>query len=106
MKIGFAGPVSLRMLAQHVANGEDLPAGYQFPPMARWVEELLRRGHQVTLFSLAPQVMSPRYFVGPQLRIYVGRYRQRHRARDLFRQEREDLRQAMSASDCDIIHAH
>jgi glycosyltransferase involved in cell wall biosynthesis len=106
MKIGFAGPVSLQMLAGHVNHGDELPVGYEFPPMALWVEELLRRGHDVTLFSLAPGLATARYFVGPRLRIYVGCYRARHRARDLFRQEREDLRAAMSASDCDVIHAH
>jgi glycosyltransferase involved in cell wall biosynthesis len=106
MNIGFAGPVSLRMLASHVRKGDELPGGYEFPPMALWVEELLRRGHQVTLFTLAPDVESRRQFVGPQLQIHVGRYRPHHRARDLFRQEREDLCTAMCASDCHVIHAH
>ncbi len=106
MRIGFAGPVSLRMLTAHIGDPAQLPIGYEFPPMALWVEELLRRGHEVTLFSLAPEIATPQCFVGPRLRICLGRRRPRHRARDLFRQEREDLRAAMQASDCDVIHAH
>ena len=106
MKIGVAGPVSLRMLARHVKAGEELPAGYEFPPMATWVEELMRRGHQVAMFTLAPEAAAPRCWRGPQLAIHVGRYRARHRARDLFAQERRDLMAAMLADPCDILHAH
>lgn len=106
MNIGIAGPVSLRMLSKTVIGGEELPVGYQFPLTALWVEELMSRGHAVTLFTLAPEISEPRYFDGQNLRIFVGRYRKQQRARDFFRQEREDLRKAMVDSDCDVIHAH
>lgn len=106
MKIGVAGPVTLPMLAHHVCEGEELPPGYKFAPMATWVEALLARGHQVSLFTSAPELDEPRTFKGDRLTIHVGRYRPRHRARDFFATERQDLLAAMRADPCDIIHAH
>jgi glycosyltransferase involved in cell wall biosynthesis len=106
MRIGVAGPVTLPMLSRHVSNGGEMPPGYKFAPMAAWVEALLSRGHEVVLFTLAPEVNEPRKFAGEQLTIHIGRYRPRHRARDLFARERQDLLEAMRADRCDILHAN
>ena len=106
MKIGVAGPATLPMLADHVVSGSELPAGYAFAPMATWIEALMTRGHQVVLFTLAPEAKEPRTFKGDQLTIHVGRYRSRHRARDFFACERQDLLRAMLEDPCDILHAH
>jgi glycosyltransferase involved in cell wall biosynthesis len=94
------------MLARYVLNGSELPPGYKFAPMATWIEALLARGHEVTLFTLAPEATEPRTFVGDRLTIHVGRYRSQHRARDFFALERHDLTRAMLQDRCDIIHAH
>lgn len=106
MKIGIAGPSSLQHLAKYVTDGENLPEGYRFAPMAYWVEELLIRGHQVSLFTLAPQVSTPLTFHGDQLTIHIGRYRPRHRARDFFKLEQGDLFNAMQKDPVEIIHAN
>jgi glycosyltransferase involved in cell wall biosynthesis len=106
VKIGIAGPVTLQMLAQHVSSGANLPLGYKFAPMATWVQDLMTRGHQVVLFTLAPDAPAPRCYAGSQLTIHVGRYRAHGRARDFFALERQDLLAAMLADPCDIIHAH
>ncbi|PKO01329.1 MAG: glycosyltransferase family 1 protein [Chloroflexi bacterium HGW-Chloroflexi-4] len=104
--IGIAGPVSLKILAPYVKNGESLPEGYRFAPMAFWVEELLKRGHQVSVFTLAPQIIKPITFFGEQLTIHIGRYRGHGRARDFFRLERSDLFEAMQKDQVEIIHAN
>jgi glycosyltransferase involved in cell wall biosynthesis len=108
MKIGIAAPVSLRLLSRYVKEGDELPEGYRFPPMAALVEEYLRRDHRVSLFTLDPTTRRPRVFEGGRLTIHVGRYRPRarHRARDFFAAERADLVMAMKSDPCDIIHAH
>jgi glycosyltransferase involved in cell wall biosynthesis len=105
MKIGVAGPVSLRMLASHFP-GETLPVGYVFPPMAMWIEELVSRGHQVVVFTHAPGVTKGLTYSSDRLTIHVAPQRARGRARDFFSQERRDLLQFMTTDRCDIIHAH
>ena len=106
MKIGFAGPASLHMLANHVRNGQALPAGYEFPPMSMWTLQLLARGHRVVLFTHAPGITEPRSYFGDRLTIHIGRQRARGRARDFFAVERRDLVEFMRADPCDIIHAN
>ncbi len=106
MKIGFAGPASLHMLANHVRNGQALPAGYEFPPMSTWTLQLLARGHRVVLFTHAPGITEPRSYFGDRLTIHIGRQRARGRARDFFAVERRDLVEFMRADPCDIIHAN
>jgi glycosyltransferase involved in cell wall biosynthesis len=74
--------------------------------MATWVEALLERGHQVELFTLAPELDSPTTFHGPNLVVHAGPYRRKGRARDMFSVERNFLLEAMKKSSCDVIHAH
>lgn len=106
MKLGIAGPVTLPMLSAHVDSGAELPEGYRYAGLATGVEALLARGHHVSLFTLAPEVSEPCTFRGPRLTIHIGRYRARHRARDFFALERQDLLHAMRSDPCDLIHAH
>jgi glycosyltransferase involved in cell wall biosynthesis len=106
MKIGIASPVSLTLLASLVRDGESMPEGYPFPFMAHYVEELVRRGHHVSLFTLAPQLSEPLLFEGDQLRIHIGRLRPGGRARDFFAKERQELIKAMSSDPVDVLHAH
>nr|MBA2443393.1 glycosyltransferase family 4 protein [Rubrobacter sp.] len=96
------------LLAGHVRNGEEMPEGYRFPPMATLIEEYLRRGHRVSVFTLDPTTERLRTFEGDQLTIHVGRYRPRarYRATDFFAAERADLVEALRADPCDIVHAH
>ncbi|PKN94126.1 MAG: glycosyltransferase family 1 protein [Chloroflexi bacterium HGW-Chloroflexi-6] len=106
MKIGIAGPVSLRLLSTYVEYGEQMPAGYLFAPMAAWVESLLMRDHQISIFTLAPGISTPLTFTGKQLTIHIGRYRAHHRAHDFFKQEQEDLLKAIQKDPVDILHAN
>lgn len=106
MKIGIAGPASLRLLAERLEDASALPAGYEFPHTAFLAKELLDRGHHVDLFTLDSTIKAPRTYRGENLSIHIGRYRERHRARDFFAQERADLVAAMHDAECDVIHAH
>jgi len=106
MKIGIAAPVALKLLSNYVTNGDRLPVGYSFPPIATLVQEYLKRGHAVSLFALDPTTTQLRTFRGERLTIHVGQYRPHHRARDFFAVERADLLAAMKSDPCHIIHAH
>lgn len=104
MKVGIAAPVSLKLLCDRVEGGNELPEGYSFPSVSILIQEYLRRGHQVSVFALDPSTQQLKTFRGKQLTIHVGRYRPRHRARDFFAIERQDLLTAMKSDPCDIIH--
>lgn len=106
MNIGIAGPASLHILASFVRDGDHLPRGYEFPLTAYLARQMLLVGHDVELFTLDRTVSSPMVWVGDHLTIHIGRYREKHRARDFFKVERADLSEAMRHSQCDIIHAH
>lgn len=105
MKIGIAGPVALPMLSSYVENGDKLPPGYSFPPISVLAEELMRRGHHISIFALDPSTTTPRVFRGDRMTIHVGAYRPTRRGRDLFAVERAHLVAAMQSDPCDIIHA-
>lgn len=106
LRIGFASPVSLHLLRHLVRNGEQLPAGYLFAPSADWVQELIRRGHHVTLYTTAREIAEPATFVGDHLTIRIASARSKGAGRDLFAQERKQLKRMMLEDRCDVIHAH
>lgn len=106
MKIGFASPVSIRLLADLVAEGETLPLGYEFGPAATWVRELIARGHEVTIYTTARDVAGPVSFSGDRLRIRIAKGRSWGAARDFFAVERKQLTEMMWQDRCEILHAH
>ncbi len=108
MKVGLATPISLQLLERHIKDGGALPKGYEFPPMITLVEEYLRRGHQVSVFTTDSTTQKARAFRGGRLTIHVvpSRPRARHRVKDFFGAERAGLTAAMKNDPCDVIHAH
>jgi L-malate glycosyltransferase len=106
MNLGFASPVSLRRLRLLVEDGDRLPQGFQFAPAADWIQELLQRGHHVTLYTTAPDVSLPLTFRGDSIRIRIAPLRARGTGRDFFAAERRLLKQMMREDGCTLIHAH
>lgn len=108
MKIGIATPVSLRLLERHVERGTELPTGYEFPLHAILIEEYLRRGHQISLFTTDRTICESKTFWGNRLTIHImhSRLQARHRMKDFFAAERAGLIAAMKSDPCDIVHAH
>ncbi len=106
MNLGFASPVSLQLLRHLVTDGANMPAGYQFAPSADWVQELMRRGHHVTIYTTAREIDAPKTFRGENISIRIARQRPRGAARDLFAAERSQLKQMMVEDQCQLIHAH
>jgi L-malate glycosyltransferase len=77
-------------------------------PVNILVSALLDLGHRVSLATLDPTLpigQSAR-LEGPNLTIEIGPYRPRHRARDFFAVERQDLTQALLRQRPEAISAH
>ncbi|MEV3853943.1 glycosyltransferase family 4 protein [Streptomyces sp. NPDC050095] len=108
MKVAYAGPLDLPLLARQLGAGEGppLPPGLGGPLSSALVAELAAQGHELTLVTLCRQVSEPvERQVGP-VRVLIGPYRLRHRARDAFRAERDTVRTLLDSADVDVVHAH
>lgn len=106
--IGMVGPSAPREFADYLELApEDLPAGLGGSPVNLLTRELLKRGWQIKLLTLDPELTQERIFRSKQLTVCVGPYRPRprHRARDLFATERAYLHSAIVRERPDILHA-
>lgn len=108
MKIGIAGPISVRLLADQVEMGNRLPECYSFPQTAILVRGLVNRGHRVSVFALDEKATRTSVFRGLHVTIHVCPMRPhaRDRGLDFFRAEREYLVNAMKEDPSEVIHAN
>jgi len=110
MKLGIAGPILTSPFRDHLYPGTldrpFLPRGLGGIPVVHLALALLERGWQLTIFTLDPEVSKEVVLEGPRLKICVGPYRPRHRARDFFGVERRYLREAIRREAPHLVHAH
>jgi L-malate glycosyltransferase len=106
LNVGIVSPCSSGPLADLLpeSDGVDLGCGAHF--MAVLVRALIRRGHYVSVITLSPAISDRRIFKGPHLAYYVYPMRTQRRTRDLYRVEREGLREAIGLAKPDLLHAH
>ncbi|WP_306190784.1 glycosyltransferase family 4 protein [Streptomyces sp. MK5] len=108
MRVAIAAPADLpylsRMLATSLEAG--VPRGLGGSVTTPLAAELSRRGHEVTLVTLSPELTAPERWRIGSMNVLVGPYRTRHRARDAFRQERNTIRDLLDSVDTDVVHAH
>ncbi len=102
MKIGIAGPLSLGLL--HLQADAPLPLSHENPTTTRFINALLRRGHEVVAYTTSTSIDAPTVLNGPNLTVCVAR-REPHAARDLFRSERAGLLKLMKEHPADVINA-
>ena len=109
MRVALVGAVSVEQLRPWLKGAAPVATvglGTRLgSPVAQLALGLLERGHHVLVVSLAPQVVEEVVLDGPRLRVRIGPYRRRHRARDAFRVERRYIRRVLSAEVYDIVHA-
>jgi len=110
MRIGISAPIDIRSCLKYVNPPSNVPApsGIGGTPIVHLVEELLRRGRKVTVFTLDRSLKPGEEVVleGSSLKICVGPYRISKRARDGFAVERRFLLRAIQKENPDVIHAH
>ena len=105
MKIGIAGPMTLRLLNCNFRNANEIPIGYDFPMISMLINALLKRGHEVVAYTTSAGIGHSIVYRGENLIICIARRRERYAARDLFKSERKDLVELMRSCPVDIINA-
>jgi glycosyltransferase involved in cell wall biosynthesis len=86
--------------------GAEIPNTYSFPLTAYLARILHNRGHEITLFALSKDIPATLRIEGDRITAYFcAQRRNRYRILDFSRRERHDLRDAMKASGCSVIHA-
>jgi glycosyltransferase involved in cell wall biosynthesis len=107
MRLGICGPIDTGPLASYLETAAEIPPGLGGTPVVAVARAALTLGWNVTVFSLDPAVREEIIVNGPHgLKLCLGPYRERGRARDLFASERECLRRAIQRERPDVVHAH
>jgi glycosyltransferase involved in cell wall biosynthesis len=105
MRIGVAGPMSLRLLDFEFGAQANVPIGYDFPMTALLVNAIMKRGHRVVAFTTSVGILEPIVFRSDNLSICIAP-RGLHAGRRLFRRERQALTELMKLHPVDLLHAH
>ena len=105
MKIGIAGPITLKLLDFDFESQSNIPIGYDFPMISMLINAILKRGHKVVAYTTSIGIDKPVAYKGKNLTVCIGRRRERHAARDLFKLERGDLVDLIRSYPVDIINA-
>ena len=107
MKIAMCAPVDLHALARFCGyETEGVPPGLGSTATTPLVEELLRRGHEVTLFTLSNGIAKETTHEWNRLRVFTGPSRQYGAARNVYRPEVEYLRRVIARERPAFVHAH
>jgi L-malate glycosyltransferase len=106
MHIGIVSGCSSGPLADLLpgSGGVDIGCGAYF--MATLVRALIGRGHRISVITLSPELTERRILKGPELTYYVYPMRTRRKMRDLYKMEREGLREGIGLAKPDLLHAH
>src|SRR5688572_18838822 len=86
------------------SGGVDLGCGASF--IATLVRALIDRGHRVSVVTLSAELTDRRILQGPNLTYYVYPMRSKKKMRDLYKLEREGLRDGIRLAKPDVLHAH
>lgn len=105
MKIGIAGPMSLKLLDFKYDDESKIPVGYSFPLISMQINALIEMGHEVVAVTTSTGIKEPMVFYGPNLTLAIAPRRERHAARDFFSRERAFLKELMLKYPTDIMHA-
>jgi glycosyltransferase involved in cell wall biosynthesis len=107
MKIAMCAPADLHALARFCGREtEGVPVGLGSTATTPLIEELLRRGHEVTLFTLSNGLAKETTHEWDGLRIFAGPNRQYGAARNLYWPEVAYLRRVITKEQPGFIHAH
>jgi len=108
MIVGIAGPIELDSFIPLLDRlPSRLPKGLGGSNVNNLIHGLLNLNNSVIVYTLDPQVVSPISLTGPNLKIYIGKYRTPARKRmfDFFAGEAEQLNDFILKDPPDIVHA-
>jgi glycosyltransferase involved in cell wall biosynthesis len=107
MKIAMCAPADLHALARFCGQETEwVPTGLGSTATTPLIEELLRRGHEVTLFTLSNGLAKETVHECGGLRVFTGPNRQYGAARNLYWPEVSYLRRVIAQERPAFIHAH
>lgn len=107
MHLGLSGPISTANLEIYFdLKKGTLPECLPSTNVATIAKGLLKAGHKVTVYSLSSKVSNCFSFSLGNFSIYIGHYRPKHRARDLFSKEIAIIRDMVCKKSPDVIHAN
>jgi glycosyltransferase involved in cell wall biosynthesis len=104
--IGIVGPCSSGPLADLLPSAGGVDLGWGGYPVVNLVRALIRQGHHVSVITLSRMVTEQKILNGPRLTYHVYPMRTRRRTRDLWKFEREGLREGILSAKPDLLHAH
>jgi glycosyltransferase involved in cell wall biosynthesis len=103
----MCAPADLHALARFCGQEtEGVPAGLGSTATTPLIEELLRRGHEVTLFTLSNGLAKETVHEWGGLRVFTGPNRQYGAARNLYWPEVTYLRRVITKERPGFVHAH
>lgn len=108
MHVGLLGPATTAGLVDWLdGDPAHLPAGNGGTPVTLLAAALLELGHDVTLWTLTPEIAAPVVASGARLRVHYLPQRPGGRGRDAYAAERRHLRHALDADahEVDVLHA-
>ena len=107
MKIALCAPTNIHALARFCNQStEGILPGLGSTATTPLITELLRRGHEVTVYTLSRGPIQEQLYEWDNLRIFVGPYRERHIARNFFGIEIAYLTRIIRADQPAFVHAH
>jgi L-malate glycosyltransferase len=104
MKIGIAGPITLSII-DFDFKGEKVPQTYSFPLIANLVNGLVKRGHQVVVFTTSHEIEEAVCYKNENITICIAKS-EPHPGRSFFRPVRKNLKTLMQKYTTDVINAH
>jgi len=107
VKIALCAPIDIHVLARFSGvNPEGVACGMGGTAVTPVIIELLRRGHDVTVYTLSRGGGREQIYQWGRLRICVGPCRQHHLALNYFRPEIAYLKRMIQADAPPFVHAH
>lgn len=106
MHVGIVAPCSSGALTDLLPVSGEGALGYGGSLIATLVRALIGRGHCVSVVTLSAGLKVPKILKGPQLTYYAYPMRTQKRMRDLFKVERQGLREGIRLAQPDLLHAH
>ena len=107
LKIALCAPTDIHSLARASGHScEGVVSGLGSTATTPLIIEFLRRGHEVTVYTLSRSLLTEQLYHWGNLRIFVGPYRLRHLARNFYRPEINYLIRVIKADAPRLVHAH
>jgi len=107
MRIAFCAPTDIHALARFSSQSTvGVAHGLGSTATTPLILELLRRGHEVTVYTLSKGLHNEETYSWGNLKIFVGPSRQRHLARNFYRPEISYLKRVIRTDAPAFVHAH